>query len=225
MASSNSGESGFHQTMRKDWDDLVTELFSRVISGAPFGIGVASKSKSFMGSTLKLRLNHNFSNKAVIEFIRKNFQSKRLDRLFAGTGLSPDSRGKLFKVSGDDTGLPRNCLVYPFENPSDSNCRGIIIFGGERLEGQLERRIETAGGILNAEPGGSKATPLGLENHDQLLERLSKINVKRLFEYDLEILSRIVNHLEESKEDLPKNLKPVFRSVSEYILKKRLNRR
>lgn len=225
MASTNSGASGFHQTMRKDWDDLVTELFTRVIAGAPFGIGVASKSKGFMGSTLKLRLNQNFENKGVIEFIRKNFQSKRLDRLFSGDGMSPDRRAKLFKISGEGTGLPRNCLVYPFENPNDANCRGILIFGGERLEGQLERRLEAASGILDGTPGGSKSTPLGLEDHDQLLERLSKINVKRLFEYDLAILSRIVNHLEESKEDLPKNLKPIFRSVSEYILKKRLKRR
>jgi hypothetical protein len=224
MASLNSGQSGFHQTMRRDWDDLVTELFARVISGAPFGIGVASKSKGFMGATLKLRLNQKFANRAVIEFIRKNFQSKRLDQLFSGTGLSPDPRAKLFRVSGEDTGLPKNCLVYPFENPNDSNFRGIIMFGGERLEGQLERRLEAASGILNGLPGGSKSTPLGMENHDQLLERLSKINVKRLFEYDLEILSRIVNHLEETKDDLPKNLKPIFRSVSEYILKKRLKR-
>ena len=57
------------------------------------------------------------------------------------------------------------------------------------------------------------------------MESLSKINPKRMFEYDLELLARIVNGLEETKEDLPKHLMPIFKSVSDYILKRQLKRR
>jgi hypothetical protein len=38
----------------------------------------------------------------------------------------------------------------------------------------------------------------------------------------MDLLARIVNGLEETKEELPKHLKPIFKSVSDYILKRRL---
>ena len=224
-ASTSGGQTRVQSTRRQDWDSLVDELFASVIAGVSFGVGIATKHKGLLGSSIKLRLNQRFPNIQIIQFIRKRFQVAQLDRMFGNSqGLELDSAGT-YKVVGDDLGLPRNCLVYCFENPDDKNLRGVLLFGGERLEGALEKRLQAATNILE---GTGRSSPLGglaLESREQLVEALSKLNVKRLFDVDMDRLARIVNGLEESKEELPKHLKPVFKSASDYILKHRLKRR
>ena len=202
------------------------ELYINVISGASFGIGIAAKQKGLLGASLKLRLNQNFPSPQVTAYIRKNFKLAKLDRIFqSAQGLERDSRHDLYKVTGADMGLPRNSLVFPFENPSDKNMRAILIFGGERMEGRMENQLRGAVEILQGAPRSSPRGGLTLESRERLVESLSKINTKRMFEYDLELLARIVNGLEETKEDLPKHLMPIFKSVSDYILKRQLKRR
>ena len=223
-SSSSAGPARANRTNRKDWDALVEELYAAVIAGTPFGIGIAAKHKGLLGTSLKLRLNQRFPNPQVPQYIRKRFQANKLDRLFqSAEGLERDGTG-CYKVAADDLGLPRNCLLYAFENPADPNLRGLIIFGGERMEGQLERRLQAAAEVLEGTGRSSARGGLALDTQEQLEAALAKINVKRLFDYDMDLLARIVNGLEESKEELPKHLKPVFRSVSEYILKHRLKR-
>jgi hypothetical protein len=218
----SAGSLRANPTSRKDWDPLIDELYAAAIAGAAFGIGIATKQKGFLGTSMKLRLNQRFPSPQVTQYIRKRFQVAQLDKLFEGApGLERDAAG-VYKVVGADLGLPKNCLVYGFENPADKNLRGVILYGGERMEGHLERRLQAAGEVLQ---GAARSSPYGgvpLDNREQLLERLSKINVKRLFEYDMDLLARIVNGLEETKEELPKHLKPIFKSVSDYILKRRL---
>lgn len=211
-------------TNRKDWDALLNELYASVIAGVPFGVGIVTKHKGLLGTSLKQRLNQRFPNSQVPQFIRKRFQVAQLDRIFSSeAGLERGERG-LYKVVGDDLGLPRNCLLFPFQSASDPAQRGVILFGGERMGGMLDAKLQAAEEVLS---GSGRSSPLGglpLESHDQLVEKLAKINVKRLYEQDMDVLARIVNGLEDSKEELPKHLKPIFRTVSEYILKHRLKR-
>lgn len=212
-------------TSRKDWDALIDEIYASAIAGAPFGIGVATKQKGFLGSSIRLRLNQRFPHPQITQYIRKRFQVGNLDRIFqSGAGLQGESGG-LYKVVADGLGLPKNCLLYPFENQADKNLRAVVMFGGERMEGQLEKRLSAIGPVLEGTGRSSAWGGLPLDNHDQLVEALSKLNVKRLYDYDVELLARIVNGLEESKEELPKHLKPIFKSASDYILKRRLKRR
>ena len=208
------------------------ELYTNVISDVPFGIGTAAKQKSLLGASLELRLNENFPIPPVTAYIRKNFNVAKLDRIFqSAQGLEWDSRHDLYKVAGDvkDMGLPRNTLVYPFENPSYKNMRAVLIFGGKRLESGLESglesRLQGTAEILRVAPRSSPRGGLPLESRERLVESLSKIDPKRMFEYDLELLARIVNGLEETKEDLPTHLKPIFKLVSYYFLKWQLKRR
>ena len=120
-------------------------------------------------------------------------------------------------------------LVSPFENPSYNNMRAVLIFGGKRLESGLESglesRLQGTAEILRVAPRCSPRGGLPLESRERLVESLSKIDPKRMFEYDLELLARIVNGLEETKEDLPTHLKPIFKLVSYYFLKWQLKRR
>jgi hypothetical protein len=219
--SSSAGPSRASHTQRKDWTALVEELFVSVVSGAPFGVGVIGKHKGLLGASLKLRLNQRFPQPQVQEFIRKHFQVRQLDRLFErGDGLEPDPSGA-YKVEGGDLGLPRNTLVSLFQNPADANLRGVILFGGQRMEGQLEKRMQAARAILESTGRSSARGGLALDSRDQLEERLSKINVKRLFDYDIELLARIVNGLEEVREELPLELKPTFKAISDFVIRQK----
>jgi hypothetical protein len=226
MASATSaGQTRVTQTQRKDWDSLVDELYAQVISGAPFGIGVVTKHKGLLGTSIKSRLNQKFPNPQMPSFIRKQFQVAQLDRIFdSEAGLERDAGG-FYKVVGDNLGLPRNTLLALFGNPADKNLRGVMLFGGERMAGQLERRLQTATSILDGTGSSSPHGGIALESREDLMAALAKLSPKRLYEYDMDMMARIVNGLEETKEDLPKALKPIFRSVSEYILTRRLKRR
>lgn len=227
MFSSQSSASAarVETTERTDWDSLVDELFTSVISGAPFGIGIATKHRGFLGSSIKLRLNQRYPKPEVVQFIRKRFQAPQLDRVFqSGAGLEYDQTG-MYKVVGDDVGLPRNCLVVCFGNPANPDLRGVLMFGGERLEGQLSKRLEAANEVLRSRGRSSPFGGLVLESREDLMAALSRLNVKRLFDYDLELLARIVNGLEHTKDELPKQLKPVFKAASDYIIKHRVRHR
>lgn len=224
MVSSQSSAGAAHvkTTSRKDWDSLVDELYASVISGAPFGIGIATKHRGLLGSSIKLRLNQRFPQPKVAQFIRQRFQAPQLDRVFqSGAGLEYESAG-MYKVVGDDVGLPRNCLLVCFANAADPSLRGVMMFGGQRLEGQLEKRLEAASGVLRSTGRSSPFGGLTLESRDDLLTALNRINVKRLFDYDMEVLARIVNGLEHTKDELPKQIKPIFKAVSDYIIKHRV---
>jgi hypothetical protein len=219
-----AGGPAVHATQRSDWDDLVNELYTGVIAGCPFGIGLATKQKGLLGASIRLRLNQNFPSPAITSFVKRNFRVANLDQIFqSDQGLEHDARNNTLKITGESMGLPRNSLVYRIANPKDAILRALLIFGGERLEGQLERRLQAAATILEktaAERGGLPP----LDTPEQMEAALAKINVKRLFDYDMDMLARMVNGLEEHKEDLPKHLKPLFKSVSDYIIKKRVRR-
>lgn len=223
--SNGSSRSGAFSTQRKDWENMVVELFSRVVDGVPFGIGVVAKEKTLLGSTLRYRMNNGFPNKSISVFIRKNFSGAALDKMFqSDQGLDRGPVSGVYRVVGDKMGLPKNCLVVRVENPEDKNQRAVAVFGGERMAGHLERRMEGLGGIISGAGASKQGVGGSLESADQLLKALTKLNVKRLFDYDLSLLSRIVNGLEEIKEDLPRDLKPKFKAASDYVIKKRVKR-
>ena len=222
MALNAGGTVSTHRTNRGDWDTMVTELYNSVIAGTGFGIGIASKEKGLLGSSLKMRLNQRFPNPAVVQFIKGNFKVKSLDRIFESEqGMEAEERSNLFKVKAGDMGLPKNCLIYRIENPSDKNMRAILIFGGEFLAPQLNARLQILSDILEGRTAAGKVDQ-ALESPEDLMEALGKINVKRLFDYDMDRLSKIINGLEHTKNSLPKNLKPIFKSTSDYIIRKRV---
>ncbi|MEE8435870.1 MAG: hypothetical protein V3S64_13890 [bacterium] len=202
----------------------MTELYNGVIAGTPFGIGIASKAKGLLGASLKLQLNQRFPARAVTKFVKGNFKLKILERLFeSDAGLAKDERENLFKVTSNELGLPRNSIVFRIENPSDANLRAVIFFGGERLAMQLENRLNITTEILEGRTAAGRVDQ-SLVGPEELKAELEKLNIRRLFDYDMNKLSTIVNGLEDSKNELPKALKPAFKSVSDYIIKKRMRR-
>lgn len=224
MSAPGTGGGSSYRTNRKDWDTLMTELYNGVIVGTPFGIGIASKAKGLLGASLKLQLNQRFPVPAVTKFVKGNFKLKILEKLFeSDAGLVKDEQDNLFKVTSNELGLPRNSLIFRIENPAESNLRAVMIFGGERLAAQLETRLNTATDILEGKTAAGRVDQ-SLVGVEKLKAELEKLNIRRLFDYDMKKLSAIVNGLEDDKDNLPKALKPAFKSVSDFIIKKRMGR-
>ena len=161
---------------------------------------------------------------AITKFVKGNFKLKILEKLFeSDAGLVKDEQDNLFKVTSNELGLPRNSLIFRIENPAESNLRAVMIFGGERLAAQLETRLNTATDILEGKTAAGRVDQ-SLVGVEKLKAELEKLNIRRLFDYDMKKLSAIVNGLEDDKDNLPKALKPAFKSVSDFIIKKRMGR-
>ena len=224
MSATGTGGGTSYRTNRKDWDTLMNELFNGVIVGTPFGIGIAAKAKGLLGPSLKMRLNQRFPVPAVTKFVKGNFKLKILEKLFeSDAGLAKEDLENLFKVTSNELGLPRNSLIFRIENPSDANLRAVMFFGGERLAAQLENRLSITTDILEGKTAAGKVDR-SLVGPEKLKAELEKLNIRRLFDYDMKKLSAIVNGLEDEKDNLPKALKPAFKSVSDFIIKKRMRR-
>jgi hypothetical protein len=214
-------------TDRPDWDAVITQLYSRVVEGAPYALGVVARQKGLLGLSLRPRLNKNAGNQAAVDYIRGRFRDAEFDRVFqADEGLAQDDQSGLFKVTGEGLGLPRNSLIARVESSADEELKAVVIFGGERLEGQLQRRLQVLAEVLGQGPGsgGSQVVgaPLGPEEREKLLAALADLNVRRLSDYDPDLLARIINGLEEGREALPKELKPKYKAAGDYLLRKRL---
>jgi len=226
VSDSRQSEASVKYTNRKDWDLVVKELFAKVVDGVPFGIGVVSKEKTLLGYSVRYRMNNGFTNKSVQNYIRKNLNAARMDKLFSNDqGLGKGAAGGVFRVEGENLGLPKNSLVARVEQQENSSHRAVIIFGGERLEGKLEMRLEKLAEILTGTTRTAQRSAMLSQSEEDLYATLQKLNVKRLFDYDLKLLSNIVNTLEDQKESLPKDLKPKFKVVSDFVLKRSVKKR
>ena len=215
-------------TARSDMDALALEIFRRVVSGCPFCLGVVSLEKSLFGKSLKYRLNQESSVPGVADYIRRKFKVGDLAALFKGAPeLESIGKYQLIRVKSNNFGLPVNCLVALIEGKG-SDARAIVVFGGERLEGRLEGKLDILDSLL-ASDGAIRTARGGVVSAgpelSKLVNELKKINPKRLFDHDLATLAELVNHLEGHKDDIPKPLRPRYALLHEYILKKRLGRR
>ena len=214
-----SYSAGVMTTARTDWGDVIAEVFSRLIGKAPFGLGVVAREKTLLGASIRYRVNPAFSAQKVADFVRKSLTEKNFDVLFTNNqGLSEAGSPGLFKVSADGMGLPKNSLIIRVASTADSRFRAVVIFGGERLEGQLESRLKHLDDILS---GAKKSDANSVET---LVASLQKVNVKRLYDYDLNQLKTIANGLDHEINNLPKELRPKIKAINDYIMSKQIKR-
>lgn len=221
-----SGVRGIRHTSRSDWNSVLVEVYSRVIDGCRFGIGVLTTEKNLLSTKVVFRLNQDYPDPAVIEYIRRKFNAKCFNRFFSpDAGLSTDSTTGILKVGDGSFGLPGKSLVAPFKSNSGEKKRAVVVFGGTRLEGQIDARLKALDSVLGSErPTITTKDRVPVTSHNELVEALNKINLKRLFDYKLDQLALIVNGLEETKEQLSLTMKPKFNTVNQYLLAKRLGK-
>lgn len=211
-------------TSRRDWDLLNREIFARVIEGGKFCVGLVSAGDAEPGQ-LKYRMSQDFPNGKAIDYIRAQFMPAQFDSIMSSRGgLAVNSKYGLFKVSSDKLGLPLNSMVMPVTSTADPKLKSLLIFGGEFLDHQMAARLKALDNVLGRGEKSAADRKMGPSGRTQreLIGELEGINIKRLFDYDINTLAEIANGLDEVKGQLSRDLKPKYGAVQQYLMKKRL---
>jgi hypothetical protein len=215
-----------HKTFRNDWDSLLRDLFVRVVDGCPFAVGLFTRDLSYGFPRLKEMLNFSASKDAALTYVRRRFKLKHFEHI-AGSleGLAPHERYDLYKIISPGLGLPLNSLIYKIEHYSEPDLKAVIVFGGERLGGQMEVHLKLTTGLLEQPvatkltqrtggPEDSRYTQMiaALRAADPRKLRQSGLNEKRWHE-----LREIVTELRDIQEQFPEVLRAKFTLLSKLV--------
>jgi hypothetical protein len=219
-----------HKTPRSDWDALMTELFEKVIYRCPFGIATVTKRKIVRWHRLIIRINDLFEPSDVPLFVRRTLRVAHYDSIFKSTdGMERDERYDLYKVVGPQLGLPMKSLVYAIQHEEKPELRALLVFGGERLEGHMERSLELVQRILAAPPTNAHMPPPApgpddFGSYGELIQELRAVNVKELDKMDIHAIADLVNGLDDVIEYSPAALRTKYRAMNDYLLNRRRKR-
>jgi hypothetical protein len=219
-----------HTTPRTDWDALVAELFDRVIYRCPYGIAAVTKRKIVRWHRLVIRVNDLFEPIEAPLFVRNMLRVGHYDAIFKSTeGMERHERYDLYKIVDARLGLPVKSLVYGIQHLEKPELRCLLVFGGERLEGQMERSLELVQKILAASATNQRHPPPAPGQDDfggygELIAELRDINVKELDKLDIRAIADLVNGLDAVIEYSPAALRAKHRAMNDYLLNRRRNR-
>jgi len=219
-----------HTTDRTDWEPLLTELFERVIHRCPYGIAAVTKRKLVRWHRLIIRTNEMFEPGDVTRFIRRYMRVAHYDAIFKSTaGMEHDERYDLYKIIGTNLGLPVKSLVYGIQHADQADLKALLVFGGERMEGQMERSLELVQKILAAPPTNKHEAPTSpgpddYGSYGELIAELRKVNLKELDKMDINVIADLVNGLDSVIEYSPASLRAKYRTMSDHLLYRRRGR-
>ena len=149
-----------HKTFRSDWEPLMRELFTRVVEGCPFAMGLFTVDGSWGKPRLSGKFNYRSGQPSMLDYVRRHFKRKHYDHIANSLeGLAEHERFDLYKIVSPGLGLPVNALVYKIEHYNDPDLKAAIVFGGERLGGQMEVHLKLTAGILERLPTAHSANP------------------------------------------------------------------
>jgi hypothetical protein len=215
-----------HKTFRNDWDTLVRDLFVRVVDGCPFAVGMFTREDTLGVPRLRAMLNFNGARESMLYYVRRHFKLRHYNHI-AGSleGLAPHERFDLYKIVSPGLGLPLNSLVYKIEHYSDPSLKAVIIFGGERLGGQMEIHLKLTTSLLEQPAARTAAEhPTGPEEsrYTQLIAALRAADPRKLRQSGLNEkrwgqLKEIVTELRDIQEQFPEVLKAKFTLVSKLV--------
>jgi hypothetical protein len=138
-----------HKTFRTDWEELLRELFRRVVDGCPFAVGLFTVEAAGGVPVLRGWYNYSAGREGMADYVRRHFKRGHYEQITSSLeGLAPHEHFDLYKIVSSGLGLPVNSLVYRIEHYQDPQRKSVIVFGGERLEGQMEVHLKLAGSIL-----------------------------------------------------------------------------
>ncbi len=214
-----------HRTFRTDWAALVRDLFVRVVDGCPFAVGLFTRDDTWSVPRMREMLNFNGGREQMLYYVRRHFKRRHYDHIANSLeGLAPHERYDLYKIVSPGLGLPLNSLVYKIEHYSEPELKAVIIFGGERLGGQMEVHLKMTAGILEAPPKVLSADSRKPEDSryaklivmlraaDPRKLRQAKLNERRWSE-----IHEIVTGLEGMQDQFPEMLKTKFIILSNLL--------
>jgi len=215
-----------HRTLRNDWDALMAELFARVVDGCPFAVGLFTRDVSPTSRRFRVMLNYNGGKEGMQDYVLRNFKPHHYDHI-AGSleGLEPHERFDLYKIVSGGLGLPLNSLVYKIEHFFNPDRKAIIVFGGERLGGQMEAHLKMTTGLLER-PVQSLAAQHALapeeSRYSQLIAALREADPRKLRQSGLSEqryakIREIVTGLGGIQDRFPQVLQAKFALLSRLV--------
>ena len=208
-----------HCTERTDWEMLAEQLYREVIEGCPFGLAVVTKNPLVSRKRLILRTNDGFDPKAAIYFLRDHFRVAHYDAILNATE-DPVRHGRydLHKVQNPWLGLPIHSLVYVIKHVQNPTLSIMLIFGGERVKGQLEHMLQATEKIISSpsqtphEP--SKQGP----DTSLMLDILRNLEPREFGSLDIHSLSGIVHGLAGVINHAPSALRSKYALLNDLLL-------
>jgi hypothetical protein len=122
-------------------------------------------------------------------------------------------------------------LIYRVEHKTREDLKALLVFGGERLEGQMEYRLGLVAELMDAPTSGDVMAAAPVEQPrahveessaiDGLLARLRQFKIERLAGTDLSEIAELVNGLEEVIVHQPAPLQLKYKVLQEHFVKQR----
>ncbi len=141
------GENYRHDTARNDWDALNRELFNVVIEKWSSN-GIALITNSLQDRcplpTLHVRVRSGLAQDVAQVVVA--LRPAQFDEIFARAAQKRPDVSDCYTIR--NLGLPDKSVVYLIEH-QDKARRSLLVFGGTRLRGQLERRLQPVNEILD----------------------------------------------------------------------------
>jgi hypothetical protein len=215
-----------HKTFRSDWDALLRELYVRVVDGCPFAVGLFYRDASRSQGVLREMLNYNGAREPMVDYVRIHFKLAHYEHITGSLrGLAPHERFDLYKIVSPGMGLPVNSLVYRIEHYTDPALKAVMVFGGERLGGQMETHLKMATGLLeraSADPA-VRSTDGGNDSRArELIAALRATDLRRLrrtklSEHRRAAIHEMVTKLGDIQEQFPQALQAKYVLLSKFL--------
>jgi hypothetical protein len=213
------------RTSREDWHRLTEEIYVRAVAKIPCGMAVVSKSKLLGFTRLTMRLNPAFRSGEATQWVRRHFKVGQFDSIFApGAALRPYEAAGLYEITDIKAGLPVHCLVGLIAHEKDPDLRAVVLFGGERLEGQLEKSLAALRECLAPTKGAVRDAQLQARR-EELLRDLKALDLKELSHLDVDVVARLVNELEGALDGAPIEMRSKYRALSDHLVRRRTRER
>jgi len=215
-----------HWTTRDDWDALMRELFVRVVDGCPFAVGLFTHEVNRGSRRLRAMLNYNGGQDKALDYVARRFKLRHYQHIAESLeGLEPHERYDLYKIVSRGMGLPLYSLVYRIAHFVDPDCKAIVVFGGERLGGQMETHLKFAAGVLEqpTKTRASGSAPAPEESrYGELIAALRAADPRKLRQSGLDEerwteVRKIVTGLSAIQDRFPQVLKAKFALLSKLV--------
>ena len=140
------GENFTHLTSREDWDQLNRELFFSIVDRWRPALALLTNTA---GRDAPLPIPRAMLRRDLdlpVEQLIKGLSPEHFQEIFTLAKKKQPDLSDCYRVT--NLGLPDHALVYLIEH-KDQTRRTMLVFGGERLKGDLEKNLTLVSEILN----------------------------------------------------------------------------
>lgn len=144
-----------HIAARSDWDVLNRELFYEVMDKWPSNaLALITNTRNHDSNLSRPYVQMRSDVDPDMGNVVNGLSSEQFNKIYQLAKKSKPENTDCFRVK--NLGLPNNSLAFLIEN-SKGQYRTILVFGGQRIKGELEKRLELVTTILSAKARGKSA--------------------------------------------------------------------